>query len=70
MVQKFNPHALRVGVIKDWDSKWYAEQNEHEQKPDDEAVRRTLKIGKVIDWDAKFVAARMPIAGTTKRITK
>ena len=22
---KVNPHGLRVGVIKDWDSKWYAE---------------------------------------------
>ena len=24
MGQKVNPHGLRVGVIKDWDSKWYA----------------------------------------------
>lgn len=24
MGQKINPHGLRVGVIKDWDSKWYA----------------------------------------------
>ena len=26
MGQKVNPHGLRVGVIKDWDSKWYAEK--------------------------------------------
>lgn len=25
MGQKVNPHGFRVGVIKDWDSKWYAE---------------------------------------------
>ena len=25
MGQKVNPHGLRVGVIKDWDSKWYAD---------------------------------------------
>ena len=25
MGQKVNPHGLRVGDIKDWDSKWYAE---------------------------------------------
>ncbi|NLY73396.1 MAG: 30S ribosomal protein S3 [Tissierellia bacterium] len=25
MGQKVSPHGLRVGVIKDWDSKWYAE---------------------------------------------
>ncbi len=27
MGQKVNPHGLRVGVIKDWDSKWYADKN-------------------------------------------
>ena len=24
MGQKVNPHGLRVGIIKDWDSRWYA----------------------------------------------
>ena len=24
MGQKVSPHGLRVGVIKDWDAKWYA----------------------------------------------
>ena len=28
MGQKVNPHGLRVGVIKDWDSRWYAEDHE------------------------------------------
>ena len=27
MGQKVNPHGLRVGVIKDWDSKWYAKDD-------------------------------------------
>ena len=27
MGQKVNPHGLRVGVIKDWDSKLYAEES-------------------------------------------
>ncbi|WP_312647799.1 30S ribosomal protein S3 [Aminipila sp.] len=27
MGQKVSPHGLRVGVIKDWDSKWYAGKN-------------------------------------------
>ena len=26
MGQKVNPHGLRVGVIKDWDSRWYAKK--------------------------------------------
>lgn len=28
MGQKVNPHGLRVGIIKDWDTKWYAEDKE------------------------------------------
>ena len=28
MGQKVNPHGLRVGVIKDWDSRWYAKKGE------------------------------------------
>ena len=27
MGQKVSPHGLRVGVIKDWDSKWYADKS-------------------------------------------
>ena len=28
MGQKVNPHGLRVGVIKDWDSRWYAREEQ------------------------------------------
>ena len=28
MGQKVHPHGLRVGVIKDWDSKWYADKKD------------------------------------------
>lgn len=28
MGQKVNPHGLRVGIIKDWDSKWYADNKQ------------------------------------------
>ena len=28
MGQKVNPHGLRVGVIKNWDSRWFAKDNE------------------------------------------
>lgn len=30
MGQKVNPHGLRVGVIKDWDSRWYADTKDSE----------------------------------------
>ena len=26
MGQKVNPHGMRVGIIKDWNSKWYADK--------------------------------------------
>jgi len=29
--QKVNPHGLRVGVIKDWDAKWYADKNNYSE---------------------------------------
>lgn len=28
MGQKVSPHGLRVGVIKDWNSKWYADKKD------------------------------------------
>ena len=28
MGQKVNPHGLRVGIIKDWDSTWYADKKD------------------------------------------
>ena len=28
MGQKISPHGFRVGVIKDWDSKWYADKKD------------------------------------------
>ena len=44
MGQKVNPHGLRVGVIKDWDSRWYAR---HEKVGDllveDKKIRDYLK---------------------------
>ncbi|MDO4439019.1 MAG: 30S ribosomal protein S3 [Eubacteriales bacterium] len=44
MGQKVNPHGLRVGVIKDWDSKWYAEGNEFaDSLVEDYNIRKFLK---------------------------
>lgn len=44
MGQKVNPHGMRVGIIKDWDSKWYADSKEFAKfiKQDDE-IRKFLK---------------------------
>ena len=43
MGQKVNPHGLRVGVIKDWESKWYAEDNFSDFLVEDYNIRTFLK---------------------------
>ncbi|MCM1063835.1 MAG: 30S ribosomal protein S3 [Eubacterium sp.] len=43
MGQKVNPHGLRVGVIKDWDSKWYADGEFAEYLVEDYEIRKYLK---------------------------
>ena len=43
MGQKVNPHGLRVGVIKDWDSKWYAEDKFADYLVEDHKIRTFLK---------------------------
>lgn len=44
MGQKVNPHGLRVGVIKDWDAKWYANKdNFADNLIEDDKVRKYIK---------------------------
>ena len=43
MGQKVNPHGLRVGVIKDWDSKWYADAEFSDYLVEDHNIRKFLK---------------------------
>ena len=44
MGQKMDPHGLRVGVIKDWDSKWYANsKNFGEYLVEDHKIRQYIK---------------------------
>ncbi len=43
MGQKVNPHGLRVGVIKDWDSRWYAEEDFADFLVEDHQIRTYLK---------------------------
>ena len=48
--QYFNPHALRVGITKDWDLEWYKNEDiseEIEINPKSPINR----IGKIRDWD-------------------
>ena len=44
MGQKVNPHGMRVGVIKDWDSRWYAsEEKVGDLIVEDQKIRKYLK---------------------------
>ncbi len=46
MGQKVNPHGLRVGIIKDWDSRWYADTKDGEfanNLVEDNKIREYLK---------------------------
>ncbi len=54
MGQKVSPHGLRVGVIKDWDSKWYADKNKF--------ADYLVEDNKVRD----FVKKKLYVAGVSK----
>lgn len=43
MGQKVNPHGLRVGINKDWDSRWYAEKDFSDMLVEDYKIREFLK---------------------------
>lgn len=44
MGQKVNPHGLRVGIIKDWDSRWFADKKTFgDTLVEDYNLRKTLK---------------------------
>lgn len=64
MGQKVNPNGIRVGVIRDWNSKWYADsKNFSDYLVEDYNIRKVLKkklyasgISKIeIERTAKFV---------------
>jgi small subunit ribosomal protein S3 len=42
MGQKTHPHGFRLGIVKDWRSRWYAERNFPELLMEDETIRKYL----------------------------
>lgn len=68
MGQKMDPHGLRVGIIKDWDSKWYADKKDFaDNLIEDVTIRKYIKknlfaagISKVeIERTAKSIKANV-----------
>ena len=63
MGQKVNPHGLRVGVIKDWESRWYARPDKvGDLIVEDDKIRKFLK--------KKLYAAGVPTIEIERDSTK
>lgn len=43
MGQKVNPHGLRLGIVKTWDAKWYADKDYAKNLHEDIKIRTHLK---------------------------
>jgi len=54
MGQKVNPHGLRVGIIRDWDTKWYANKKDYSNYLVEDITIR------------KFIKKKLYIAGISK----
>ena len=59
MGQKMHPHGLRVGVIKDWDSKWYADSKHYsDYLVEDHKIREYVKKKLFVSGISKIVIER------------
>ena len=71
MGQKVNPHGLRVGIIADWDSRWYAEGDFAANLKEDYKIRQFLmkKLAKasVSKIDIERAADRIKITVFTAK---
>ncbi|GAA0470181.1 30S ribosomal protein S3 [Alkalibacillus silvisoli] len=71
MGQKINPKGLRVGVIRDWESKWYAENEYadllHEDIKIREYIQGRLKDSAVSQIDIERAANRVNISVHTAK---
>ena len=43
MGQKVNPNGIRIGIVKDWDAKWYADKDFADNLHEDIKIRKHLK---------------------------
>ena len=61
MGQKMHPHGLRVGVIKDWNSKWYADsKNFSDYLVEDHKIREYVKKKLFVSGISKIEIERTP----------
>lgn len=68
MGQKVNPHGLRVGVIKDWNSKWFADKKDFSDLlVEDHKIRELVKKEQELAGISKIDIERA--ANKIKRVT-
>jgi len=72
MGQKVNPHGLRVGIIKDWDTKWYASKKEFSEfLVEDFNIRKMIKkklyVAGISKIDIERAANKVKINISTSR---
>ena len=69
MGQKVNPHGLRVGVIKGWDTSWYADKKDFgKYLKEDYEIRKFIKnkyysaaISKILIETGKSLLKHLPL---------
>ena len=74
MGQKVNPHGLRVGVIKNWDSRWYARDDKVgdlivEDYKIRQYLKKTLFEAGVPNIEIERDSNKVRMAGVVDRIT-
>ncbi len=69
MGQKVNPHGIRVGIIKEWDSVWYAEKDFGKFLVEDDKIRKCIKNKQFVSGGHRNAAAisKITIARTNTR---
>lgn len=71
MGQKINPNGLRLGIIKDWNAKWYAEEdyadNLHEDISIRDYIRKKLSEASVSKIEIERAANRVNVSIHTAR---
>jgi small subunit ribosomal protein S3 len=72
MGQKVNPHGLRVGIINDWDSKWYADKknfgiNLNEDYKIREYINKNLNQAGIAKVEIERFASRVKVSVFTAK---
>ena len=67
MGQKVNPHGLRVGIIKDWDSRWYAEGDFADNLVEDDKIKKKLNNAGISKIEIERASDRVKLIVYTEK---